>query len=443
MKLSSLSLLIFTLALAGCGDYQSKAAHEPDQSQQVSLPEFVDDPAHGLNEDFAAPRQKLIYYRNYDAIKDILMRDPSIVRQEMGKRLAATRPISLRLLAAAVLVFEKDERGRQFFVAQAGVTENLGDLYVTLNHVAWSAESLTGAEADLSWAEDLMIESLQNRARVNGQEIMHLAPNISWSEPVVEVRELAVRYGQFSDHLARMRSVKALPVLISLIREHTFYPLKTTVGYLGRYKDERIAPLLLEMLNAHQDEEHGDTYRFAVSAASEMGLKAAVPILLRHLDDDDSYQGLRALADAGVIPTIEAALLRLKSYARAEAELTLVHLRGGDIVPPLLRLLRREDYLKRHDVIMRLAELPDPRSVPTVTAALCRDRDWFVRLWSIRVLAAVRNGEAIRGLGDGLGCDYSNLNPGKTGPDYDPNREYREEIVNALKEITGEDFGID
>jgi HEAT repeat protein len=272
---------------------------------------------------------------------------------------------------------------------------------------------------------------------------MQLPPNITWNQPTVEVRELAVQYGHFGDHLARMRSVKALPVLISLLREYPFYSLKTSIGYLGRYRDERVESLLLDILKAHRDAEHEDTYRFAVSAASEMGLKAAVPVLLRHLDDHDSYQGLRFLADAGVIPTIKAALPRLKSYVRAEAELTLVHLRGGDSVPSLLKLLRRKDYLLRSDVMMRLAELRDARTVPTISSALCYDPDSFVRSWSIRVLAAVGNREAIRGLVDGLGCDYSKLNWPKLSREHDNDREYKNDIADALKEITGENFGVD
>jgi HEAT repeat protein len=443
MKLSSLPLFMCTLALAGCGFSQPMAAKAPDQAREVNLPEFVDDPVTRLNAEIGAPRQQGIYDRNYDAIKDILTYDASTVRQEMGKRLVAARPISLRLLAAAVLVLEGDERGRQFFIAQSRITENLGDLYVTLDNVAWSAEPRTGSQPDLSWAEDLMIEALQNRTRVNRRDVMRLPPNITWDRPTVEVRELAVRYGHFGDHLARMRSVKALPVLISLLREYRYPRLNTSIGYLGRYKDERVESLLLDLLHAHQDAEHEDTYRFAVSAASEMGLKAAVPVLLRHLNDHHSYQGLRALADARVIPTIKAALPRLKSYARAEAELTLVHLRGGDLVPPLLGLLRRKDYLLRSDVMMRLAELRDARTVPTMSSALCYDPDSFVRSWSIRVLAAVRNREAIRGLVDGLGCDYSKLNWPKRSREHDNDREYKDGIANALKEITGENFGVD
>jgi HEAT repeat protein len=443
MKLCLLSLLLITPLFVDCRSSASRAPTSFGPSQHLKLPEFEDDPVYGVNEDIMAPRQKLIFYRNYDAIKEILKHDPVVVREEMGRRLEASQPISLRLLAAAVLVLKNDDLGKQFFLAHAKTMDDLGDLYVTLKSLAWSSEWLTGSAGDLSWAEDLMIEALQNRTPLDRKNALHFRQNIHWSEAKIEVRELAVTYGEFADLLARMRSEKGLPVIISLIKEYPYYRLNTAIGYLGSYKDDRVGPLLLDILKRYEDSKHKDSYRFAASAAAEMGLKSAVPMLLRHLDDEDSYEGLRVLADAGAIPKIKAALPRLKSYARAEAELTVIYLQGGDLVPPLLQLLKRRDYLKRNDVIMKLEELHDSRSVQMVSTALCHDPDWFVRHGSIRVLAAVKTKEAIAGLVNGLDCDYSKLNRGKTAPDHDYNREYRDEIATALKQLTGRDFGTD
>lgn len=443
MKFCLLSILLLTPLLIDCKNSASKAADSDLRSAQANLPEFADDPVYGPNEDIMAPRQKLIYYRNYDAIKEILKCDPVIVREEMGRRLVRPQPTSLRFLVAAVLVLENDDRGKQFFLTHSGIMNDLGDLYITFSQLVWSAESLTGSQLDLSWAEDLMVEAVQNRTQVNFSDALHFPPNINMSRRIIEVRELAVSYGMFSDFLAKTRSEKGLPVIISLLQESPFYSLNSSIGYLGGYKDQRVASLLLDILKRHEDREHKDTYRFAVSAASQMGLKSAVPILLKHLDDPESYKGLRALADATVIPTIKAGFPRLKSYARAEAELTLIHLRGGNMVLPLLQILKRKDALLRNDVIMTLEELHDPRSVPAVSEALCHDPDWFVRLWSIKVLAAVKTKEAITGLVTGLDCDYSKMNPGKISPDYDSNREYRDRIAGTLKQLSGRDFGTD
>ena len=429
------------LLLPGCGIPQSQPVNLPHITQ-IKLPEFVEEAENSGNGNPAAPIQELIFFRNLEEMEEILKQDPDVVREEMLKRLSTTQPMSLRLIAAAVLVLKKDEYGQKFFIGQSSKPNDLGDLYVTFNHLAWSAEDLTGTKIDLSWAEDFMIAALENRTRINRREALDLPMNFTYDE-TVEIREMAVQDGNFCDHLARMRSQKALPVILSLLREEPFFGLNTCIGYIGRYKDERVASLLMDLLTNYPDSKRKDSYRFAVSAASEMGLKAAVPILLQHLDDHDSYSAIVTLGDASAVPTIKAALPGLTSYASAEAELAIVHLEGGDVLPALLQLLRRTDFLKRDDAIMWLEELKDSRSVPTMTSMLCYDPDWFVRAWSIRVLAAVRNREAIQGLINGLSCDYSKLKRYKTNDDYNYNGEYRGDIAKALQEITGENFGVD
>ena len=138
------------LLLTGCAVPQSQTVNLRHTTQQTNLPEFVNDPKPGVNEALSAPLQKLIYDRNYDAMKDILTHDPAIVREEMLRRLSPEQPMSLRLIAAAVLVLKNDENGRQFFITQAKVPQDLGDLYVTLHHLFWSAEWLTGSRVDWS-----------------------------------------------------------------------------------------------------------------------------------------------------------------------------------------------------------------------------------------------------------------------------------------------------
>jgi HEAT repeat protein len=434
---------LFAVVFSGCGSPSFRATQFRTSYQDIELPEFIDDPAPQTNMDLATPRQQLVFYRNYDSIKEILKRDSTRVREEMARRASSSQPIALRLLAAAVLVFTNADQGKQFFQSQARVIDNhLDDVYVTLSQIDISGRYLNGTDSDMSWAEDLMVEALQNRTQLNRREALRIPGNVSFSDSTIEVRELAVRHGRFPQILGKMRSEKALPVIISMIREDRL-DSRGAICSLGGYKDKRVEPLLLDILNRNKDSDHWDTYPCAVGAAAELGLKSAVPILLRHLDDADSYEGLRELADASVIPTIKRALPRLKSDARAEAELTLIHLQGGDVLPPLLRLLSRRNFVLRSDVIMWMEKLKDARSIPAMTEALCHDPDPYVRFGAIRVLAAVRTREAIIGLVNGLGCDYSSLKGFKVPRDHDYNREYRDKIVTTLTEITGKDFGTD
>jgi HEAT repeat protein len=434
---------LFAVVFSGCGSASIRGTQLPASHQYIELPEFVDDPAPQTNMDLDTPRQKLVFYRNYGSILEILKSDSTHVRKEMVRRADSSQPMSLRLLAAAVLVFKNDPQGKQFFQSQARVIDNhLDDVYVTLSRIDISGPYLNGTAADMSWAEDLMLEAIQNRTQLNRREALRIPGNIDFSNSTIEVRELAARHGRFPEILVKMRSEKALPVIISMIREDQL-DSRGAVCHLARYKDKRVEPLVLEILNRDKGNDHWDTYPCAVAAASELGLKGAVPILLRHLDDDDSYAGLRMLADASVLPVIKRNLPRLNSDARAEAELTLIHLEGGDVLPPLLLLLSRRNFLLRGDVIMWIEKLKDARSIPAMTEALCHDTDRYVRFGAIRVLAAVKTKEAIIGLVNGLGCDYSNLKGFKLTRYHDNNREYRDRILTTLIEITGKDFGTD
>jgi HEAT repeat protein len=437
-----LARVFVLMLLVGCGLPPSAPIDPPHVTQQTKLPEFVNEPDYNNNASIVAPTQQLILFRNLDAIKEIVKHDSATVHDEMLRRLSPGQPMSLRLIAAAVLMLKNDEEGRKFFLTQSKVPQDLGDLYVTFTFFASTTDDWPKPSPDLSWAEDFLIEALQNRTRIPLREALDLPGDYRMGD-VIEIRELAVEYGDFSDHLLRMHSEKALPVVLSLLHESPFHGLKTAIGYLGAYKDQRVEALLLEVLTDYQNSKSEDTYRFAVSAATQMGLKAAVPILLQHLDDRDSYEGLIALGDASIVPTIRAALPHLTSYAKAEAELAIVHLQSGDKLPLLLQLLKREDYLLRDDVVWALKELRDPRSVSAMTSTLCYDRDSYVRSTSIRVLAEVGNREAIRGLINGLGCDYSKLKRFKTSDEYDYNTQYRVDIAMALQDVTGQNFGTD
>jgi len=438
---------LFAVVFGGCSYSSSRATESRASAQDANLPEFIDDatPRPGINVDPDPPRQEVIFSRNYASIKEILRRDSTLVREEMIRRLGSNQPMSLRLLAAAVLVFKNVDQGKRFLQSQAReINNNLDDVYITLSEIDSSGHYLNGTDTDMSWAEDLMVDALQNRTLLNSREALRIPENIrSYDKAmeVMEVRELAAGRGRFPEILEKMRSEKALPVIISLIREGLVG--QYAIASLGRYKDKRVELLLLEILNQRPEFKHRDTYRFAVSAAVESGLKSAVPILLRHLGDSDSYKGIRALADASAIAAIKRAFPTLKSDARIEAEITIVHLRGGDILPSLLVLLKRRNPEMRRRVIMSIEKLKDARTVVAMTEAVCNDPDWFVRSMAIRTLTGIKTREAIAGLINGLGCDYSKLEEGKVTRDHNYNREYRNRIVTSLKEITGKDFGTD
>src|SRR5688572_26653232 len=105
---------LFAVGFTGCGSSSLRATQLRTSYQGIELPEFIDDPAPQTNMDLATPRQELVFYRNYGSIKEILKRDSALVREEMAGRAGSSQPMSLRLLAAAVLVFKNADQGKQF-----------------------------------------------------------------------------------------------------------------------------------------------------------------------------------------------------------------------------------------------------------------------------------------------------------------------------------------
>ena len=89
--------LFLLLLLTSCAVPQSQTVNLPHTTQQTKLPEFVNDPQAGINEDLAAPLQKLIFENNYNAMKEILKHDAAVVREEMLKRLSSSQPPQLEI----------------------------------------------------------------------------------------------------------------------------------------------------------------------------------------------------------------------------------------------------------------------------------------------------------------------------------------------------------
>ena len=77
-----------------------------------------------------------------------------------------------------------------------------------------------------------------------------------------------------------------------------------------------------------------------------------------------------------------------------------------------------------------------------LTDVLCTDESAPMRTFALRALAAIRTPDAVEGLIRGFEADYKNVQGFKVSRDYDYRREFREKILEALKEITGEDFGV-
>jgi HEAT repeat protein len=440
MRKSLLQLSVFVVAVLVCTNAcaQLKGGENREPKNTVSVPEFTENTRRFLASHGQEPIQQYIWVNNQEALLSIFKLDSELVRREMIRRVSdETYPLRLRNLAAAVLMVRNENAGRDHFKRQLETlaTSNV-DVYWLIGWYGQYGNRETNENPDMYWAEDLMINALQDRRTLSRDEICRC--NYIEEQKLVEVRELAVTVGNFPAVLARMKSQKALPVLLSLIKENDPY-VNDVVEVLGKFGDRTVEPLLMQIL------KKGDNrFGAAVQAAVDLRMKSIVPLLLQRLHRDDSvYYGLNELADASILPVLRRKLPALKSYERASARLLILKLQREDAVPELLRLLRDPKFLGRSDVIFRLEELKDNRATKDLTEVLCHDVDAPLRTFALLALAAIRTPDSMEGLIQGLDADYSNVQRMKLGPDYDYKKEFQKRIAEALKEITGKDFGAD
>lgn len=414
---------------------QQKVDETGERASSAIVPEFVDDvrriPAASLLE----PVQLYVCANNSEALRSIFKLDAEMVRREMVRRVSdESYPRRLRNLAAAVVMLRNDAVGRDYFKRQV---ETLGihmvDVYYLIGWYGLFGNRETSEHPDMQWAEELMIAALQDK-RTLVRDDVYVAKSLS--EPILEeVREVAVTVGMFPELLGKMKSKEALPVILSLIHENRY--AKDVIRPLGKFGDKRVEPVIMEIL-----QKHDDCYGSAIVAAIDLQMQSALPVLLRHLDDPNTYYGLNKLADASILPVLKRALPDLTSYAKADAQLLILKLQSEDPMPELLTLLRDTNFLGRSDVVHRLKELKDNRAVKDLTHVLCNDVADYMRTFSLRALASIRTADAVEGLIEGLSADYTyveRMKDTRSAEDY--RRDFQAEIVNVLKDITKKDFG--
>jgi len=128
----------------------------------------------------------------------------------------------------------------------------------------------------------------------------------------------------------------------------------------------------------------------------------------------------------GINPLISA--LKDESWrVRQAAAYALGEIKDPRAVEPLISALKDSDWRVRRGVAYALREIKDPRAVEPLISAL-KDSDWRVRQAAVIVLGEIKDPRAVEPLISAL-------------KDIDPN--VRWPAAEALKKITGQDFGED
>jgi HEAT repeat protein len=148
---------------------------------------------------------------------------------------------------------------------------------------------------------------------------------------------------------------------------------------LGRLKDQRALPVLLDALNKRKDSYDRAT---VIKAIDELGDKEAVEPLLQILVDDKEYSGIRI-----------AAARALGKFGDARA------------VEPLLQILKdeRENKEVRRDAAFALGTFRDKRAVePLINILKSRDEDIWLRVAAASSLGNIGDKRAMEPLQDAL-----------------------------------------
>lgn len=447
-RVGAMALTLAVLA-PGCASFRDPASNKNTFTDAGTVPPFLDDDDPGVNPPLGKLRILNFYENNYEVFLAISRLPDATVIREMRVRVRdRSLPSHLRILAAGTLASYGEREGQSFLKRLARGTGHDAHWAIWMigntPHLRHQPDNERTVPVNMLWAEDFMISALQDKRvlQPKGAAANSDPSESSW----FRVDRVAIADGEFPERLADMKSWKALPLILRLIRESPA-KMDQAVKHLSAFGGPQVEALLLEILTHRTGVLYG-YHPAAAVAAAELDLKQAVPLLLLDLDyegipSEGIHQALVRLGDASIVPAIETRLPQLARYERDRARLTIIHLRSGDTVPALIDLLREREYKLHMHVIGMLGESKDRRAVPALLEEMVRKDPNANCIFSIRALGKIGGTEAIAGLIEGLGLDFSYLRRAKVPPSYDHNPRIRKEIATALKMATGQDFGAD
>jgi len=234
----------------------------------------------------------------------------------------------------------------------------------------WKLISLEGREVILRAMEDPegdKAKTLRNYIGLMEADIQNVS-NIG-TKALVDYPDRGMVISEMSNH----------------IRTQTGTPVPSIL-LLGRLKDRRALPILLDALNKRKDLHCRLT---VINALDELGDKEAVEPLLQILVDDKEFPGprmaaARALGKFGDARAVEPLLRILKDErenkeVRRDAASALGTFRDKRAVEPLINILRnkREDVWLRVAAASSLGNIGDPKAIEPLQDALKDPSDYI------------------------------------------------------------------
>lgn len=468
------SLLIGSVLLASCTAPRAVGGQDAEQRlrtvirQGLAVPPPDNPDAKALPPDFAAFSAKgylggnmsgneseftQLCYANWKLLASLADYSSSSKRIEFEKRMIAEKTVpALRLLYAAVAASAGSEKAALEIFESMKSTE-YDTVLNTLSALTWILHH-SGSNPP-SWIVEMAMAAVADDRYVTGMEKTDWAPGTLFC-----ISYLADEYEDVVRSLGSLKCLAAVPLLLERLEK-----TDASRGYimaLHSMGDERAIPPLVKFLekfgkDEQSEEEAGGTDRLGrlMLALGALKARAAVPLLVKHLEHPEAIAALEWIGDRSVVPALRALVQAKGAISEwgkkiewgdedrlAAARLALAVLEEGDPLPRLWDLLQDLSLgeFDRRDVLSRLHERPDPRTIPILVKAIKTDPSGAVVNPCIEVLASFRFPEAVDGLIECFDADFEGKSDWKRA--YKPEM-FRENIAKSLRALTGMDFPAD
>lgn len=365
------------------------------------------------------------------------------LRTEFEHRMNDEKDVHMKLLFAREAAYFGSEKAALFVLKCMSETDYE---VVRSTHSALHDLLLRGERAVPRWIVAFTEAVLTDERSVTGQGIMQIASSS-------KIADLADEAGNLTSALGSAKCKDALPLLIELARRKKGDEHAMALGYMG---DERAIPVLMELIETTKADSKPDIMEAAVIALAGLKARQAVPVFLRHLEHRKVIEGLDHIGDPSAIEPLKQLVeakgrivrdgTRIKPDGEEErliaARIAVAALDPKFRTERLCELLIDKSFgeFDRRYVVWRLADEPDPKAIPFLVRAVQTDPSGAVVNQSITALGQFQQPEAVTGLIDCLDAKFEGKRDWKRASSPEG---FRENIAEALREITGQNFGPD
>ncbi len=407
----------------------------------AEFPAFVRSYSFDHNESGEESAVLMLRCENSKLIASLDKYSASSVRTEMDRRRAAESKSPALCLIYAVQAASRGSKDAALAILEAMKSTDREDAKNADSAVAALLYAFQGAPPD--WAVDLATTLISDDRFLTSLE-----------DDGSNQRQVCLRSFHAEEvvlALGRKKCARGVPALLDRVRSHPAD--RYIINSLAEIGDERAIPVLMECLLERITLEYDETGLLPglILAMGRLKAKAAVPVLLDHLEHVESVQSLEMVGDARAIPHLRRLVSaggRLPGASGEDnraserlfrARLALAVLEPGDVIPRLCALFRDSalDGFQRSTVVYYLRDRGDTRAIPFLKQSIDDDPDGYVTLACIQVLGHLRSPEAVETL---IACLSTQFKKSAIGKGGDGHEFYIYWAAEGLRHLTGQDF---